>query len=759
MLACLAAGTAAGLVLGAWRRSRAASARQTPFSPESIADAFGSAIILLDQGDSRLVAGGDRLAECAALLGADEPGQDGRGAARVLAALCAAAPEAAKTLAALRSGGVACDVSVAGPRGAVRVQGRAGGALAWLRLTPGASGLAVRESETGRAPWSEALLALPTPAWIAGPDESPTWVNGAWLEAAGAASLAEALAAGTRLDRALESVARDAARGQAAAPRQAVVWTTLPAGRRALAVTATPLRGGVAVSTVDVTALAGAGETLRRQARAHEAVLAQVGEAIAVFGPDARLVFHNQAFASLWELEPAWLAERPGHGEILDRLRQQGRLPETLDYPVFKAAELGRHKALTAPPETLWRLPGERTLRVSGVANPAGGLTLIFGDVTPELRLKTQFNQLIGVQRATLDKLTDAVAVFGADARLKLHNEAFARFWGLTAEALAGAPDFDAVADLCVPRLHDRQFWRDLKARIADPDPGARAPMVGEVATAERRLVAWQSRPLPDGATLISFLDVTDTRALEGALADREAALEAAERLKRRFVGNVSYELRTPLTTIAGYAELLERGGEALSERARGYVAAVHAAARQLTRSIETVLAVAELDAGEVMLDIADVDLAVLVNAAVSRWATEARAGRVTLTASAVAAGLIRGDERRLARVLDHLVENALRQTAPGGHIGLTASRTPGEARLLVADDGRGIPFHVQAHIFDRFSGEERGGPGLGLALVKALVELHGGWVALESEPGAGATFTCHLPEAGQAPEGRPELF
>ena len=75
-----------------------------------------------------------------------------------------------------------------------------------------------------------------------------------------------------------------------------------------------------------------------------------------------------------------------------------------------------------------------------------------------------------------------------------------------------------------------------------------------------------------------------------------------------------------------------------------------------------------------------------------------------------------------------------------------------------MSDTGRGIPFHVQAHIFDRFIGRERGGPGLSLALVKALTELHGGWVALESEPGAGATFACHLPEAAQAAAAQPEL-
>ena len=89
----------------------------------------------------------------------------------------------------------------------------------------------------------------------------------------------------------------------------------------------------------------------------------------------------------------------------------------------------------------------------------------------------------------------------------------------------------------------------------------------------------------------------------------------------------------------------------------------------------------------------------------------------------------------------------------------LSAQRAISEVQIKVSDTGRGIAFHVQAHIFDRFVGRDRGGPGLGLALVKSLIELHGGWVALESEPGAGATFTCHLPETAYAAVGQAELF
>jgi signal transduction histidine kinase len=272
-------------------------------------------------------------------------------------------------------------------------------------------------------------------------------------------------------------------------------------------------------------------------------------------------------------------------------------------------------------------------------------------------------------------------------------------------------------------------------------------------------VIAYQTRPLPDGATLVGFADITATRRLEQALADRSAALADAERLKRDFVGNVSYELRTPLTTIIGYSELLESQGEALPERSRAYIASVRSAAAQLAGSIDDVLDMAQIDAGEMGLSLGDVSVRELLQGAANRFARAAEEGGVELVVQAGDdAGVIRADERRLGQALDHLVGNAIRTTPRDGRVTLDARRALGEVQVSVSDTGRGIPFHVQAHIFDRFVGRDRGGPGLGLALVKALVELHGGWVALESEPGAGATFTCHLPETAYAGAAHPEL-
>ncbi len=730
--------------------ARAATSHRDGARLTAAIEVFETAIILIDDGRPTLIAGEAALTACAKILGvAPLP-------ARIIDAMAAAEPDHARRLQGLIQRGAPFDFEVDGPRGALDVQGRATGALAWLRLSV-AAGASAKGLRDGRL--AAFINTYDQPAWIARADGAAVWVNRAWLAAVKALDVGDASTRGLSFDRGADDLARTAAAARAV--RERVRWVNVGGRRRAILVRAAPLEGGgVGVWTLDVTQSEGAADTLRRQISGYDLILDQIGDAVAVFGRDRRLAQYNRAFAALWDLDPVWLADGPSHGEWLDRLRGRRRLPETVDYAQFKAAELSRYEQMAPISEAVWRLAGDRTLRVVSQPHPLGGLILLFSDMTPELRLKTQFNHLIQVQKATLDKLNDAVAVFGADGRLTLHNQAFAAFWSVSDAQLAGSAGgdglgFDAVVDLCAPRVHDLQFWRELKGRISDPDPRARASAKGEVDTSDGRAVAWQSRPLPDGATLVSFADVTDTRRLEGALADREAALSEAARLKRDFVGSVSYKLRTPLTTIMGYAELLSREGAGITEIDRGYVAAVHTAAGDLTGSIDTILTVAALDAGDLTLARAPVSIRKLLDTAVARWAMPAvQSGILLNIGKGGAPGSLEGDQVRLSQVLDCLIENALRHTPQGGVVTLSAARGQGEVRLAVADTGQGIPFHVQAHIFDRFGGQGVGGVGLGLTLVKALIELHGGWVALESEPGSGAIFSCYLPEVATEADG-----
>ncbi|KPF84083.1 histidine kinase [Brevundimonas sp. AAP58] len=601
--------------------------------------------------------------------------------------------------------------------------------------------------------------ASPSPAWVLDGDGALVWANRAWLAETGCDSLEAARERQASFDRGADQLAAEA--GRIGARQEGFRWTPGDGRRRAWKIIAEPIGGPggpVLVFALDMTEAEETRDTLRRHVEAHDETLNHLADAVAIFGPSRRLAFHNTAFQALFGLDAAWLDERPTHAELLDRLRQRRMLPEVVDYAGWKARELDFYGAAEAAPDESWSLPDGRTLRIVRQPHPLGGILLLFSDITGELDLRSRFNAQLQVQTATLDKLNDAVAVFGSDGRLRLHNDAFETFWSLSAEQLRDAGDFDAIAALLKTHIPDAALWLELKARVADPDPESRVPVSGEGRTTDNRIAAWQTRPLPDGATLVAFSDVTARRELEQALAQREAALKESQALKREFVGSVSYELRTPLTTIVGYSELLEAMGD-LPERSRQHAGAIRVAAGQLAASIDDVLDMAQIDAGEMELSLGDVRIKDLFAEAAQKHLPRIEGRGATFHAEVPAdMPVLRADARRLGQAIDHLLDNAARSVSEGGSVTLRAEANATELRIRVEDTGRGIPYHLQAHVFDRFVKRERGGPGVGLALVKALVELHGGWAEVESEPGKGAAFILHLPLEADGVAAAPEL-
>ncbi|GAD60264.1 LOW QUALITY PROTEIN: histidine kinase [Brevundimonas abyssalis TAR-001] len=767
-IAFVAAAGAAGLALSvsawAWRlrnrmlaRASAADARQTALESR-LADrdaglgAFGEIYLgLTADGEGAEPQGepADIRRVRAVLLG------DGEG--DLLMALVASAPENADRLARLQTQGAPCDFLARTPRGILRVQGRAAAGAAWLKLSS-----EVLRGHDG-ADEAEPLTELsPVPSWRVDGTGRLVWANRAWLEEVKAESVADAVDRGLGFDRGADALIAEA-RGWADRKGSAGPPAAAGGGRGA----SSPNRWagaesgealGAAAFALDVTEAEETRDTLRRHVEGHDETLNHLADAVAIFGPSKRLAYHNTAFQQLFGIDPAWLDDRPTHAELLDRLRQRRQLPERDDYPAWKAHELEFYGATEAAPDDSWSLPDGRTLRVVRQPHPLGGVLLLFSDITGELDLRSRYNAQIQVQRATLDKLNDAVAVFGSDGRLRLHNEAFETFWGVTADQLGEASDFDSLAELCKRTAPDAALWLGLKARVADPDPESRVAVSGETRTEDGRLAAWQTRPLPDGATLVAFADVTARRELEQALTEREAALRESQELKRQFVGSVSYELRTPLTTIVGYSELLEAQG-LLDERTRQHAGAIRVAANQLARSIDDVLDMAQIDAGEMDLSLGDVQVCDVLEQCAERVRArvEGRGGVVEVVCPDKI-GAVRADQKRLVQALDHLLDNAARSISEGGRVTLEAARGVGETRFRVTDTGHGIPYHLQAHVFDRYIQRERGGPGVALALVKALIELHGGWAELESEPGRGASFILHLPHDIQPAAAHPEL-
>jgi signal transduction histidine kinase len=249
------------------------------------------------------------------------------------------------------------------------------------------------------------------------------------------------------------------------------------------------------------------------------------------------------------------------------------------------------------------------------------------------------------------------------------------------------------------------------------------------------------------------MLDITDSRRVEAALRDRNDALEQADRVKTAFVSNMSYELRTPLTSIGGFAEMLA-GGYAgkLPAAARDYVSAILESVVRLGVLIDNVLDLTQSDTGSLMLAEEEVDLADLCTEAAHEFRPRAERKRIDF-ALEIEPGLgkVVGDRRRLGQVIGNILANAFLYTDEGGRVLLHADGGEAEARIVVSDNGRGIAAADQAHVFDRFtrSIDGDGGEaaiGLGLPLAKQFVEAHHGTIELHSELGQGTAVIITLP-------------
>jgi len=375
-------------------------------------------------------------------------------------------------------------------------------------------------------------------------------------------------------------------------------------------------------------------------------------------------------------------------------------------------------------------------------------LVLVFSDITDELSLKSRFAALVDTQKAALDKLHEAVVVFGLDGRLKLWNAAFQSIWKVAADNVQEDMAFDRMVELCQPLFHDRAVWAQVRARITDPSPEARVEYRGEMRRSDETMLSFLTRPLPDGATLVAFQDITAVRRVEDALRERAEAFEQADKLKTQFVENVSYQLRNPLQAISGNAELMQHCVFGpLNDRQIEQVGAIIEASGNLSKLIDNILDVAMVEAGNVVLDLAPMDVYATITESVSMAASKASDTEVPIKIRCDPnIGAIEADQKRITQVLVNLLSNALKHTERGDAITVAAERLDGVLRLSVQDTGKGMAFDAQARAFDSFQAGDRRGAGLGLALVRSFVEMHGGWVALSSEPGRGVTVTCHLP-------------
>lgn len=600
------------------------------------------------------------------------------------------------------------------------------------------------------------IEAAPMPMWYRNPDLRLAMVNSAYVDAVEARDADDVIARGLEL---VEGVGADgplttalSALDSGRAQSQAIP-ATIRGARRMLNVFDVPLPGGgVAGFAVDIEDLEQARATVKRFGKAQRAMLDRLSAGVAQFGADRALAFCNQPFRRLFAMRPEWLADRPEFDRVLDRMREAGRLPEARDFPGWKAERRDWFIAADGQIEEQWHLQGGVHLRVVAQTLPDGGLLLIFEDRTEQVQLASARDTLLRVRTATFDSLAEALGVFAADGRLQLWNSKFRATFGFEEAFLAGHPRVDALAQAASARLAapGKAVLMSEMIRSATLDRQQRG---GSLAFADGRAFDFTAVPLPDGNALFTMLDVSDSRRIEAALRDRNDALEAADRVKTAFVANMSYELRTPLTSISGFAEMLKQGyGGDLSSSAVEYVAAILQSVDRLTALVDDVLNLTQSDAGLAATTTADVALEPVLRAAAAKLADAATAQALDFAVEIDASlGSVPGDAERLTQVVENMLRHAVSGTPAHGRVLLHGDGDAQTARIIVSDNGRGMTSKAIARAFDRFAepAPTRGGEralGLGLPIAKQFVEGHGGTIELVSERGQGTAITVRLP-------------
>lgn len=634
-----------------------------------------------------------------------------------------------------------------------------GAALVWVfDFTESEGELARLREEAAQAQGDfNALVGLieaaPIPMWFRGRDARLRLVNRAYVEAVGADSAEEVVSKQIEL---LEpedgKAASDIAR--LAAEQGEIVERTVPATihgeRRRLRVSDLSIgQEGIAGYAIDIEEIEQQAREFRAFRQAQRAMLDQLSSGVAQFDASRELVFANQPFLRLFDLPPSIVGEAVPFERFLSDARDKRRTPEVRDFPAWRREHLEWFGAREAQEEA-WPLPGGQHLRVVAQPMPDGGLVLFAEDRTEQLALSATRDTLLRTRTAMLDSLFEALAVFAPDGSLQLWNRSFAGTWGLEPELLDNHPSADELLAAIAPNLAKPKQAKGIGeiVRAATLD---RREKGGRVELADGRTLEFAGVPLPDGNGLLTVLDITDSQMAETALRERNQALEEADAVKARFLANMSYEFRTPLTSIGGFAELIQSGAAGpVNDQLKEYLDAILASVARLTEQVENVLDLSQSEAGLLPISKERVELLPFVTEIVREREQAITSAGLTLDLRGNPGGAIQADKRQLARAIGQLVDNAVAATGRGGKILVDIGRSSEGARIVVSDNGPGMSKQELARIQEGLrvlpDGKVERRQGLGIPLARQLVEAHGGTLTLESRKGAGTTAMILLP-------------
>lgn len=500
---------------------------------------------------------------------------------------------------------------------------------------------------------------------------------------------------------------------------------------------------------------------LDRIIKANYDVLDNLSTAIAIFGDNMRLIFFNSAYQKLMKLETVWLHAKPTYAEVLDECRNNRQMAEHADFQAFKKTELAMFTSITSPVQELMHLPNGKTLRRLTAPYPLGGLLFVFEDVTDSLALQRKNNTLLAVQKETIDHLHEGIVVYGSNNRVKILNNSVLKIWDVgdkSIDEIKGMHISDMLEYL-KEKIDYGENWQEFKEN-AISSLTDRTPKTGRLMRKDDSVVLFSYIPLPDGAHMLSFIDITDTCTVEKAIMEKNIALKEAHKLRYEFVSGISTELKEPINCLMGFTELLSREYYGtLNQKQKEYCQYILDSSNQLHQLINNLLEMVLIDIGSNNLEMSTFIVKDVINEAIS--IVEKRAHDKNVTIETLFENPIikmNGDRKRIKQFLFNVLINAIQASPVDGKIEVRTVVDGEDGVKIIVKDQRIEHENVNAYKIDLKRRHPLNAPvrahirrileskGASMLLVRSLIEQHGGTLSVNSDAEGGSYVICSLP-------------
>ncbi len=490
-------------------------------------------------------------------------------------------------------------------------------------------------------------------------------------------------------------------------------------------------------------------ERLKFNLELQKRLLESLNSAVAIYGVNQKLEYYNRAFVELWKLDEDWLKTYPSYGEILEALREKRKLPEQADFASFKRDNINMFSNLISKKEDYYYLSDGKVLKIIIIPYQNRGLLFYYEDMTGQLSLERSYNTLVSVQKYTLDNLNEAVVVFSENGRIELFNPNFLSLWGFTESFVRSEPHVSRVLDEMMGQCSvesSAEFKENFITALQSRYTSER-----KILRNDGKILVERFSPLPDGASLVTYFDITDKENVERSLRAEKMAYEEADRIKTNFLGNVSYELRSPLTSIMGFAEMmLQMYASKLDPKSKEYIQAIHESSITLKHLIDNIIDVSSLDAGYVSLDIKKTGVMEIIGPVITSLKPDSDEKKITVKLKLDEnTGQIKADRLRMQQALTSILSFSVSMGKKNSEIGIVINKVEKRLYMVIEYEGTPVTEKDIPLIFDQFykiNSDDVGSNGLGLYLAKRIIELHAGFVMVESEARHGTKFIIDIP-------------